>query len=221
VDAAASSRKAIAGRIQTRERSTDAQDERRFLRTAKPCGPGTRCWCQVRGGFVSPTGSGKTVNPLTTVTRRIRRRGERGISRKAIAQGMPECSDCTCMLVCVSLCMFAHETAGAASTRHSLLPLFLGAKDSCMTRANRAAGSRNPACAEPRQALWILAHDRDASVIAARAASARRSRSQARPQARQGSGAGRSPLRVAGPYWSARRRKKTSAGVRPGSGRHR
>ncbi len=144
MDAAASSRKAIAGRIQTRERSTDAQDERRFLRTAKPCGPGTRCWCQVRGGFVSPTGSGKTVNPLTTVTRRIRRRGERGISRKAIAQGMPECSDCTCMLVCVSSHNFAHETAGAASTRHSLLPLFLEGQGSCKTsgalrRENAAA----------------------------------------------------------------------------------
>jgi hypothetical protein len=30
------------------------------------------------------------------------------------------------MLVCVSLRTFAHETAGAARTRHSLRPLFLG-----------------------------------------------------------------------------------------------
>src|SRR5260221_11712953 len=36
---------------------------------------------------------------------------------------MPECSVCTCMLVCVSLHFFAYETAGAASTRHSLRPL--------------------------------------------------------------------------------------------------
>jgi hypothetical protein len=50
-------------------------------RTAKPCGPGTRCWCQVGGGFVSPTGFGKTINSPTTVTRRIRRRGEHDISR--------------------------------------------------------------------------------------------------------------------------------------------
>jgi hypothetical protein len=35
---------------------------------------------------------------------------------------MPGCSDCTCMLVCVFLCIFAHETAGAASTRRSLRP---------------------------------------------------------------------------------------------------
>src|SRR5882762_11030511 len=26
-------------------------------RTAKPCGPGTRCWCQAAGGGSDPTGS--------------------------------------------------------------------------------------------------------------------------------------------------------------------
>jgi hypothetical protein len=34
---------------------------------------------------------GSAVKPAATVARRIRRRGERGISRKAIARGMPEC----------------------------------------------------------------------------------------------------------------------------------
>jgi hypothetical protein len=34
---------------------------RGWLRTAKPCGPGTRCWCQVGGGDVNPTGSGNTL----------------------------------------------------------------------------------------------------------------------------------------------------------------
>jgi hypothetical protein len=70
-----------------------------WLRTAKPCGPGTRCWCQVGGGFSSSTGSRKTFNPPMTVTRRIRRRGERGISRKAIAQGRrnaPTVPVCSC-----------------------------------------------------------------------------------------------------------------------------
>jgi hypothetical protein len=79
--------------------------------------------------FVGPTGLDKTVNSPMTVTRRIRRRGERGISRKTIAQGMPGCSDCTCMLVCVSSHNFAHETAGAASTRRSLRPLLDGRND--------------------------------------------------------------------------------------------
>jgi hypothetical protein len=53
----------------------------RLLRTAKPCGPGTRCWCQAGGGFSNPTGFRSAVNSPATVTRRIRRRGERGISR--------------------------------------------------------------------------------------------------------------------------------------------
>jgi len=44
--------------LSTRERSSGAQDERRMLRTAKPCGPGTRCWCQACGGDIDPTGFG-------------------------------------------------------------------------------------------------------------------------------------------------------------------
>ena len=56
VDAAASARKVIAGRV-SRERAAGAQDERRWLRTAKPCGPDTRCWCQAAGGEFDPTGS--------------------------------------------------------------------------------------------------------------------------------------------------------------------
>src|SRR5258705_11662322 len=46
--------------------------------------------------------------------RRIRLQGELGISRKAIAQGMPECSDCTCMLVCVSLCASCTRDRGGS-----------------------------------------------------------------------------------------------------------
>jgi hypothetical protein len=80
VDAAASARNEIAGRASARERLT-ARRRTALKRTAKPCGPGTRCWCQVGGGFASPTGFGNTFNPLTTVTRRIRRRGEHDISR--------------------------------------------------------------------------------------------------------------------------------------------
>ena len=50
-------------------------------------------------------------------------RGERVISRKAIARGMSECFRFTCMLVCAFFAQLAHETAGAARTRHSLRPL--------------------------------------------------------------------------------------------------
>jgi hypothetical protein len=45
----------------------------------------------------------RAVNSPATEARRIRLRGERGISRKAIARGMPGCSGCTCMLVCAFL----------------------------------------------------------------------------------------------------------------------
>jgi hypothetical protein len=55
----------------------------RLLRTAKPCGPGTRCWCQAGGGCSNPTGFRSAVNLSATVTRRIRRRG--GIGAGAVA----------------------------------------------------------------------------------------------------------------------------------------
>ena len=62
----------------------------------------------------------KTVNSLMTVTRRIRRRGERGISRQAIAQGRSDAPAATCMLVCAFLAHIAHETAGAS--QHPAFP---------------------------------------------------------------------------------------------------
>jgi hypothetical protein len=46
---------------QARERSRGVQDERRIARTAKPCGPDTRCWCQACRGFPSPTGFGQIL----------------------------------------------------------------------------------------------------------------------------------------------------------------
>jgi len=45
---------------------------------------------------------GWAIKPAGMEARRIRLQGERGISRQTIAQGMPECSSCTCMLVCAS-----------------------------------------------------------------------------------------------------------------------
>ena len=75
--------------------------------------------------------------------RGIRLQGERAISRKAIAQGMPECSDCTCMLVCVFFALIAHETAGAACTRHSLLPPT--SRDKVQARLGRVSCRENVA----------------------------------------------------------------------------
>jgi hypothetical protein len=59
-------------------------------------------------------------NPPMTVTRRIRRRGEHGISRKTIVQGMPGCSDCTCMLVCACYVHFCTRDRGCS--KHPAFP---------------------------------------------------------------------------------------------------
>jgi hypothetical protein len=94
-------------------------------RTAKPCGPGTRCWCQVGGSDVGPTGLDQPYSS-TTVTRRIRRRGEQGISRKTIAQGNAGCSG---VPVVTTVCIFCcTRAAGAPRTRHSPRPLLRGAR---------------------------------------------------------------------------------------------
>jgi len=45
---------------------------------------------------------GWAIEPAAMEARGIRLQGEHGISRQTIAQGMPACSDCTCMLVCAS-----------------------------------------------------------------------------------------------------------------------
>src|SRR6266511_1329382 len=52
-------------------------------------------------------------------------REEHEVSRKAIAQGRPECSRCPVCSCALLFAQIARETAGAASTRSSLRPLFL------------------------------------------------------------------------------------------------
>jgi|GraSoiStandDraft_36_1057302.scaffolds.fasta_scaffold410691_1 hypothetical protein len=78
----------------------------------------------------------RAANSPATVARRIRRRGEHGISRKTIAQGRPDAPADTCMLVCVFSAPIAHETAGAS--QHPAFPApsdFWGAENSSITRA--------------------------------------------------------------------------------------
>jgi hypothetical protein len=115
---------------------------RRKLRTAKPCGPGARGWRQAGGGFSGLTGFDQPYPPVTEA-RGIRLRGEHGISRKAIAQGMPGCSGCTCMLVCALLkCTLHTRPRVLAGTRHSLRPLSFVGGTSCIARTQCAAGMR-------------------------------------------------------------------------------
>jgi hypothetical protein len=93
-----------------------------------------------------------------TEARGIRLRGEHGISRKTIVQGMPECSDCTCMLVCALLAHFCTRDRGCSKHPAFPAPSFLG-EMICKARAKRAAGTRR--CVQPSsqgmdfQWLWI------------------------------------------------------------------
>ena len=100
--------------------AVDAGGVRRFLRrtkrcprTAKSCGPGAAMLApSLAGNFPQGDGDNKPVH-----------RGEHVISRKAIAQGMSECFRCPVCSCAPNAQLLAHETAGAARTRHSLRPL--------------------------------------------------------------------------------------------------
>ena len=92
------------------------------------------CWRQVPKKLTLLRGDGGN--------RASAHRGERVISRKAIAQGMSDrlrCPVCSCAH---SFVLTAHEIAGAACIRHSLRPLISFGRDVHPTvRAFRAAGS--------------------------------------------------------------------------------
>jgi len=71
-------------------------------------------------------------------------REEHEVSRKAIAQGRPECSRCPVCSCALLFAQIARETAGAASTRSSLRPLIFGGRElSSKPRTQCAARSRS------------------------------------------------------------------------------
>src|SRR5215213_4497130 len=87
----------------------------------------------------------------------IRLQGELGISRQTIAQGMPECSDCTCMLVCAFPCIHCTRDRGCSVHPAFPAPSFLGrgqvhaslGRTSRCENAN-ACQSSSPPCAQLR-----------------------------------------------------------------------
>jgi hypothetical protein len=81
-------------------------------------------------------------------------REEHEVSRKAIAQGRPECSRCpVCSCACFCLRKIARGTVGAASTRSSLRPLFGGRQFDSKARTQCAArSSPHIQCHHPRSA---------------------------------------------------------------------
>src|SRR4051812_19745533 len=75
----------------------------------------SRCWHYVGGKCPADDGGKRAVL-----------REEHEVSRKAIAQGRPECCRCPVCSCAVLFAQIARGTAGAASTRSSLRPLFFG-----------------------------------------------------------------------------------------------
>src|SRR6476646_4756793 len=83
------------------------------MRTAKTCGSGAAVLAlsSRKQAFAGDGGKRAVL------------RGEHEVSRKAIAQGRPECSSCPVCSCATCYAQTARETAGAASTRSSLRPL--------------------------------------------------------------------------------------------------
>jgi hypothetical protein len=97
-------------------------------RTVKPCGPGTST-------LVSSLRAIRKRRGLTSPIPR----GEHGVSRKAIAQGVPDrFGEPVVTLLVGRLPFSAHEAAGALSARHSLRPLHREGRNSCKARAQIA-----------------------------------------------------------------------------------
>ena len=163
MDAAASARKMVAGRDQTRERFHCAQDERRWFppslklrrtgtkpveafgvdgsRTAKSCGPDAPTLASsFAEASAGPTGPNSPPIRGATVAKKPGRRGEHEISRKTIARGKPDETGEPVVPTHV-LSTFAHGAAGASDTRLSLRPLSSEGQSSGTTRAHRAARS--------------------------------------------------------------------------------
>ena len=70
--------------------------------------------------LTEPSRVRSAVNSPAMEAKGIRLQGEQGISRQPIAQGMPECSGCTCMLVCAFLCI--HCTRDRGCSKHPAFP---------------------------------------------------------------------------------------------------
>jgi hypothetical protein len=84
----------------------------RRMRTAKSCGSGVA---------VLALRSGEAKLLRDNGGKRAVLRGEHEVSRKAIAQGRPGCSRCTCMLVCTS-CQSANGTRDLGCSKHLVFP---------------------------------------------------------------------------------------------------
>jgi hypothetical protein len=114
-----------------RELQARKRGRMKHSRTAKPCGPD------------APTLASSSQSDLqVTVARKPGHRGERGVNRKTIAQGRPDCLRFTCMLVCAFL--VHHCTRDRGCSAHPVFPApssFLG-RVICKPRTHAVARMR-------------------------------------------------------------------------------
>jgi hypothetical protein len=122
VDAAVSCvrRDRRAGR-KTCERST-ARGREMLQRTAKSCGPDTPTLVSSLRSCVGPTGLRQNLIRETTVAKEPGHRGARYKPLRPLRAGMPGDSGVLVVARVRSTTTIAHETAGAAGTRHSPRP---------------------------------------------------------------------------------------------------
>jgi hypothetical protein len=100
----------IAGRVFVSDRP--ARRRTALQRTAKSCGPGTRCWCQVSRRRYRPNRASDAPSIReATVAKRNSSPGRSRISRKTIAQGRPD--DPAPPVVSTPVLFIAQGAAGA------------------------------------------------------------------------------------------------------------
>ena len=119
-----------------------ARDERHSLRTAKSCGPDAR-----NAGVKSSRGQRLSG---AMVARGSDSPGRARISRQAIAQGRPECSRFTCMLVCAFLCASMHTRPRVRHAPGLPCALWFWGRTICKPRAGSVARMRSHISSSPR-----------------------------------------------------------------------
>src|SRR5215203_915676 len=129
------------------------------MRTAKSCGSGAAVLALSPGGRkLLPDDGGK----------RAVLRGEHEVSRKAIAQGRPECFALPCMLVCSFVC--ANRTRDRGCSKHPVFPapsnLEEGNEDANLGRTCRENAEPYPRHCERSEAIH-LSPSRDVGCVAA------------------------------------------------------
>src|SRR5689334_3967514 len=112
-----------------------------MMRTAKACGPDVA---------VLASSCAKARALRDDGGKRAVLRGDHAISRKAIAQGMPECSGCSCMLVCAFLVRNCTRDRGCSKHPAFPAPSLRDSIDASLGLIEPRERERILACRPPR-----------------------------------------------------------------------